>query len=125
MGCGERPVSARLKQGTIWGTKASLLVPAAKGDRLAARGSVQDRQTMEVELWPCQYRIKCTAAGCPNLARVIVRRVAEGGTPLGQSELCNKDARLTAAAARADGASVHDMRQQQLPGSMAWASLTR
>jgi hypothetical protein len=67
--------------------------------------------SVEFELWPCQYRIKCTAqAACRNLARVIVRRVAEGGPPLGQSEFCNKDARMTAAAASADGIAAHDMR---------------
>jgi len=65
---------------------------------------------LEIELWPCQYRIKCTAAGCRNLARVIVRRIAEGGAPEGQSALCNKDARAAAAAALAAGIPVHDMR---------------
>jgi hypothetical protein len=68
-------------------------------------------QTVEIELWPCQYRIKCTAADCRNLARVIIRQVEKGGAPLGQTELCNKDARMTAAAARADGIPVHDMRR--------------
>ncbi|MGD0292049.1 MAG: hypothetical protein ABSC63_20815 [Candidatus Binataceae bacterium] len=67
--------------------------------------------SIEIELWPCQYRVKCTAAGCPNLARVIVRRIAEGGAPLGQSELCNKDARATTAAVRADGVPVYEMRR--------------
>jgi len=71
-------------------------------------GSAHDG--LEIELWPCQYRIKCTAAGCRNLARVIVRRVADGGAPEGQSEMCNKDARMTAAAAGADDVPVHDMR---------------
>jgi hypothetical protein len=66
---------------------------------------------VEIELWPCQYRVKCTATGCRNLARVIVRREAEGGAPEGQRELCNKDTRTTAAAARADGVPVHDMRR--------------
>jgi len=46
------------------------------------------------------------AAGCRNLARVTVRRVAEGGAPEGQSE----DARATAAGASPDGIPVHDMR---------------
>ena len=63
---------------------AALLAPAAPRDRVAPMNSV------EIELWPCQYRIKRTTAGCRNLARIIVRRVAEGGAPLGQSELCNR-----------------------------------
>jgi len=83
---------------------ASLLTPATLRDRITPMDSV------EIELWPCQYRAKCTATGCRNLARTIVRRVAEGGAPLGQSELCNKDARAAAAAAFADGIAVHDMR---------------
>jgi len=37
--------------------------------KLAAMGCVQ---MVEIELWPCQYRLKCTAAGCRNLARIIV-----------------------------------------------------
>jgi len=65
---------------------------------------------LEIELWPCQYRIKCTAAGCRNLARIIIRRVETGGAPEGQSELCNKDARAAVATASADGIPVHDMR---------------
>jgi hypothetical protein len=87
---------------------APLLAPAAQGDRVAPMASVQ---IVEIELWPCQYRVKCTAAGCRNLARVIVMRVAEGGAPLGQSELCNMDARAAVAAASADGISVHEMRR--------------
>jgi len=83
---------------------ASLLTPAAPRDRVAPMSSV------EFELWPCQYRIKCTATGCRNLARIIIRRVEAGGAPERQSELCNKDARATAAAASADGIPVHDMR---------------
>jgi hypothetical protein len=46
----------------------------------------------------------------PDLGRVIVRRVAECGAPDGQNELCNRDARMSAAAASADGIPVHDMR---------------
>jgi hypothetical protein len=67
-------------------------------------------QILEIELWPCQYRVRCTTAGCGNLARVIVRRVAEGGAPEGQSELCTRDARAEVEAALAGGISVHDMR---------------
>jgi hypothetical protein len=72
-------------------------------------GDVQDRQT--IELWPCQYLIKCTAHGCRNLVRVIIRRVEAGGAPLGQSEFCNKDARLRVAAASVDRVPVLDMRR--------------
>jgi hypothetical protein len=36
--------------------------------------------TFEIELWPCQYRIKCTVAGCRNLARVRrAERVVQQG----------------------------------------------
>jgi len=83
---------------------ASLLAPADLRDRLAPMG------TVEIELWPCKYRIKCTEAGCRNLARTIIHRVEAGGAPEGQSELCNKDVRAAAAAALADGIPVHDMR---------------
>lgn len=48
-------------------------------------------------LWPCQYRVKCTAAGCQNLARVIVRR-AERVVQQGRS--CDSRERLQPTAFR-------------------------
>ena len=65
-------------------------------------------QLTELELWPCEYRVKCKVPGCRNLARVIVRRIAQGGAPEGQSEFCNKDARASVDAARVQGVPVHD-----------------
>jgi len=47
-------------------------------------------QMVEIELWPCLYRIRCTATDCRNLARVIVRRVAEGGGRLGRASCAKR-----------------------------------
>ena len=62
------------------------------------------------ELSRCLCHIQCTAPGCRNLARVIVRRIAEGSAPEGQSELCNRDARAAVEEAKANAIAVHDMR---------------
>jgi hypothetical protein len=72
--------------------------------------SVHDGQVAQIQLWPCGYRAKCTAPDCPDLARVIIRRVEAGGAPMGQDEYCNKHARVAAEAALASGIAVHDMR---------------
>jgi hypothetical protein len=45
---------------------------------------------IEIELWPYHFRIKCSKPGYPNLALVIVRRVADGGAPEGQIEMSNR-----------------------------------
>ena len=66
---------------------------SAKALASAPMGSGQQLVIQAIQLWPCHYRVKCTAAGCGNLARVIVRRIAEGGAPEGQQELCNQGAR--------------------------------
>lgn len=63
-----------------------------------------------IELWPCHYRAQCTEPGCRYLARIIVRFVADGGSPEGQRELCNRDARKQVEALKAKGMPVHDMR---------------
>ncbi|HUD10989.1 MAG TPA: hypothetical protein VMS08_01140 [Candidatus Saccharimonadia bacterium] len=67
--------------------------------------------TAQLHLWPCGYRIKCTAPDCRNLARIIVRYVEDGGAPSGQAELCNKDAKVEIEAAKAKRIAVHDMRE--------------
>ena len=88
--------------------------PAAISSRSRAiessDGDGQHAGCWSSSFWPQPIPGQMHGARLPNLARVIVRRVAEGGAPEGQSELCNRDARLTAAAPMADGIPVHDMR---------------
>jgi hypothetical protein len=56
---------------------------------------------------PCA---QCSSPGCQNLARVILRKVAPGGAPDGQSEFCHQHARAGIAKATADGVGIYDMR---------------
>jgi hypothetical protein len=63
-----------------------------------------------LELWPCGYRARCAAAGCGNVARIILRRVAPGGAADGQSEFCLRHVRADVAKAKAQGVGVYDMR---------------
>ena len=65
--------------------------------------------SLALELWPCSYRVKCSAPGCANLARIIVRRIAHGKFD-GQTEYCHKDLRGVIGAAMARGIAVDDMR---------------
>jgi hypothetical protein len=66
--------------------------------------------SVALELWNCGYRAECSAPGCINLARIIVRRVSGHGTPEGQSEYCHKDSRAVIEAAKARGVVIHDQR---------------
>jgi hypothetical protein len=70
---------------------------------------IHGEDSSALEIWPCGYRIKCSASGCVNMARIIVRRVR--GTFDGQSEYCHKDSRTVIEAAKARSVAVHDMRR--------------
>jgi hypothetical protein len=63
-----------------------------------------------LQIWACGYRVQCSSPGCQNLARVILRKVAPGGAPDGQSEFCHQHARADIAKATADGVGIYDMR---------------
>jgi hypothetical protein len=47
-------------------------------------------ERQQVELWPCQYPMRCTQAGCCTNATVILRYVDGQGRPLRQVELCER-----------------------------------
>ena len=62
-----------------------------------------------LEFWPGGYRARCALAGCGNVERVILRRVASSGTPDGQDHFCMRHARAGVAKAKADGIGIYDM----------------
>jgi hypothetical protein len=67
--------------------------------------------TTALHLWPCLFRTQCAAPDCPNLARIIVRYVEDGGAPAGQTELCNTHTRAVLEAANADDIAIFNMRK--------------
>jgi hypothetical protein len=56
------------------------------------------------------YRERCTAAGCGNLGRVILRHADAGGRPMTNAEFCNAHGRARIERDRAAGLGVYDNR---------------
>jgi hypothetical protein len=60
-------------------------------------GRVTDRDDLQdaasVTILAIGYRARCTAPGCENLARAILRYADRGGRPLANLERCNRHAR--------------------------------
>jgi hypothetical protein len=62
---------------------------------------------MEIELWRCEYEVKCNTQGCVVKAVTLVRHLDEQGRFIRQFELCKEHVKRTLAAG---GAKVHDRR---------------
>jgi 20S proteasome alpha/beta subunit len=43
---------------------------------------------MEIELWRCEYEVKCSAHGCTVMAVTLLRHLYEQGRFIRQRELC-------------------------------------
>jgi hypothetical protein len=56
------------------------------------------------------YRERCTAAGCGNLGRVILRHSDAGGRPIDNAEFCLRHGRARIKSYRAAGLRVYDDR---------------
>jgi hypothetical protein len=56
-------------------------------------GYIDDQQNAaSVTILRIGYRARCTATGCRNLARTILRYADRGGRPLANQERCNSHA---------------------------------
>jgi hypothetical protein len=63
-----------------------------------------------VTVIPIEFRTKCTAAGCRNLGRLVLRYADRAGRPIRQIELCFKHAQELLDRNRAAGLKVFDNR---------------
>jgi hypothetical protein len=70
-----------------------------------------------VTIVPLGYRAHCTAPGCKNLGRMILRYADPGSRPISNAEFCHAHARVKIAHDRAAGLKVFDDR----PSSQALA----
>jgi hypothetical protein len=63
-----------------------------------------------LEIWHCGYCARCAVPGCRSLARIVLRRVAQGGGPEAQTEHCYRHARKSITKARRGWVQLLDMR---------------
>jgi hypothetical protein len=69
-----------------------------------------------VTIVPLGYRVRCTAAGCCSLGRLILRYADAGGRPMNNDEFCHAHAKVMIESARAAGLKVYDDRRTKWEG---------
>jgi hypothetical protein len=57
------------------------------------------------------YRVRCTEAGCRNLARLILRYADTGGRPMSNGEFCHAHGRVRIAREQVARLKVYDDRE--------------
>jgi hypothetical protein len=62
---------------------------------------------MEIELWRCEYKARCSAPGCKAPATTLVRQLDAQWRIIRKFELCDQHVKQALAAG---GAKIHDWR---------------
>jgi hypothetical protein len=67
-----------------------------------------DSEAIAVTVVAVGHRARCTAPGCRNVARAILRYVDRGGRPVSNLERCNRHTREAIERAFLDGLTIYD-----------------
>jgi hypothetical protein len=91
---------------------------AADGSELRSMSTAVHVETpVSVTIITLGYRVRCTAPGCRNLGRMILRHADAGGRPIDNAEFCLRHGRSRIKSDRAAGLRVYDDREDPADGS--------